>query len=327
MKHVFITGISGLLGANLVPLLLGQGFIVKALLRNLKNYRELQHQNLTLIQGNLMDDLSGYLENIDIFIHIAAETAQNLLNYKDYYNPNVKAAVHLQKLCIQKKVKKFIFISSANTLGFGTLENLGDENQVMKFPFTESFYAQSKKEAEDFLLLKKDQIETLILNPTFMLGEKDSKPSSGKIILMILNKKLVFYPSGGKNFVHVKDVAQGIINAINYGKNGEKYLLAGENLSYQSFFKKFNQLSGQKTVLIPLPNFLLIFLGFFGNFLRFFNIKTELNSTNMKILRINNYFSNQKSVQELHIKYHTVDEAIGEALVYFKTDFNQDFRY
>ena len=58
-----------------------------------------------------------------------------------------------------------------------------------------------------------------------MLGAYDTKPSSGKIILMGLNKKLLFHPPGGKNFVHVRDVAKGLISCLEKGKNGERFVL------------------------------------------------------------------------------------------------------
>ncbi|WP_435522940.1 NAD-dependent epimerase/dehydratase family protein [Chryseobacterium indoltheticum] len=129
---------------------------------------------------------------------MAAETNQNLLRLSDYSKLNVDVTIHLFSLCKKAGIKKFVFVSSANTMGYGSETDLGNENLPMKAPFTKSFYAQSKWEAEQFLLNNSNGIKTIILNPTFMLGKYDSKPSSGKIILMGWKKKIVFYPPGGK---------------------------------------------------------------------------------------------------------------------------------
>ena len=214
-------------------------------------------------------------------------------------------------------VQKFLFVSTANTLGFGNTAFLGSEKAPKLYPFTRSFYAQSKLEAEDYLLKNGKNTDVIIVNPTFMIGAYDSKPSSGKIIFWAWKKKLIFYPKGGKNFVHVEDAANGIVKAVENGKNGEKYLLANQNLSYKEFFKKVNRITRQNPIMIPIPNKLLSFLGLIGDGLRKLKIKTDLCSAHMKALQIYNYYSNQKSIKELGVQYQPIDKAIEDAVQYF----------
>ncbi|MEC4113415.1 NAD-dependent epimerase/dehydratase family protein [Myroides pelagicus] len=320
MKNVFITGITGLLGTNLALDLLAKGYTVKALLRNKKSYTLIDHHNLELIQGNLFDILDQHLTQVDVCIHIAAETAQHYTDYERYQRINVEASKHLQESCIRTGVKKFVFISSANSLGFGTLTNPGDQYTPLKKPFTDSFYAQSKREAEVCLLKNTDKIHTIILNPTFMLGPYDRKPSSGKIILMAWKKKIIFSPPGGKNFVNVKDVVKAINNSLLSGRNGEKYLIANENLSYHTFFTKLNTLTNQSPIIVNIPKPLLISIGYLGDLLRKLGVQTSLSSTNMKILCIGNYYDNAKSIKELKVQYQPIDFGIIQAIEYFKTN-------
>jgi nucleoside-diphosphate-sugar epimerase len=318
MKKIFITGLNGLLATNLSNDLLGNGFLVKGLIRNKLKFKGHNHKNLAIIQGDLFDELSPHLNGIDIVIHAAAETNQNLINYSDYRKTNYDATIQLFNTAIECHVKKFIFISTSSTLGYGSINNLGNEQQKIRFPFDNSLYTKSKLEAENYLLQNNDKIEVIIINPSFMLGPYDSKPSSGKIILMAWKKKIIFYPSGGKNFVHVKDASAGIINSLEKGKNGEKYLIANENLSYAEFFSKLNHLTNQNPIMIKIPKQLLIALGYFGDFLRMLNIKTSISSVNMKILCVKNFYSNDKSVTALNIKYRPVDFAIKDAIAYFQ---------
>ena len=318
MKTVFLTGINGLLGTNLASELLNRGFYVKGLIRDRVKYQGPAHENLELIEGELLDNLQPFCTGCDYLVHAAAETRQNLLQYSAYQKINIEAAVHLFQTAMQCGVKKFVFVSTANTLGYGSSERPGTEQEKMKFPFSASFYARSKKEAEAHLQKNTNKPEVVLIHPCFMLGAFDTKPGSGKIILMAWKKKLVFYPPGGKNFVHVRDVTEGIIRSFENGRHGEKYLLAGENLSYFEFFQKLNRTLNQQTLLIKIPRPVLRVLGYWGDLLRFFRLETNLCSVNMEALCINNFYSNEKSVSELGMTYRPVEEAIRDAVSYFK---------
>lgn len=318
MKKVFVTGTTGLLGTNVLIKLLNDGYSVIALVRKKSSDMGTENENLTWVEGDLFTDISEHLKGVDCVIHIAAETRQNLLSYHDYRKINHEAVVHLFSQAVAVGAKRFIFVSSANTLGYGSIQEPGNEKSPQKYPFTCSLYAKSKLEAEHFLLENNKTTEVVIANPSFMIGAYDQKPSSGRIIYWAWKKKVVFYPKGGKNFVHAEDAAIGIVNAIEKGKKGEKYLLAGENLKYKDFFKKINRITTQNPFMIPIPNTGLIVLGKIGDALRALHIKTDLSSENMKALRIDNFYSNLKSVQELGIRYQSIDKAVEDAVVYFK---------
>ena len=325
MTRAFLTGINGLLGTNLANDLLQSGYRVTGLVRDRSRYKGIEHSNLEILEGNFDTDLSESLTKVDVFIHVAAETRQNITDYSHYLKVNYEATIDLFQMAVRCKVKKFVFVSTANTMGFGSLSDPGNEMKQIRPPFRSSFYAKSKLEAENYLLSNKDKIETIVVNPTFMLGAYDTKPSSGKIILMGWKKKVIFYPPGGKNFVHVKDVSRGIISGIEKGKSGEKYLLANDNLSYLEFFKRLNKVTNQKPLMIGLPKTALRVMGYCGDLLRFLRIKTSLSSTNMSILCVNNYYSNHKSKEELGIDYSPVDQSIKDAVDYFSgIDFGKD---
>lgn len=318
MKKVFITGATGLLGTNVIIKLLKDGYIVIALVRQKRKYLGEEDENLKLMEADLSSDVSMFLKGVDCIIHIAAETRQDLLNYDDYGYVNHDMTMNLAIQAENCGVKKFLFISTANTLGYGNKEEPGNEEMGQKYPFTRSLYAQSKLEAENHLLQNDKGMEVIILNPTFMIGAHDSKPSSGKLIFWAWKKKLVFYPKGGKNFVHVEDVASGIVNAIEKGRDGEKYILANENLSYKAFFKKINEITDQKPIMLPIPGMVLNVLGRVGDGLRKLKKKTNLSTPNMKALQVHNYYSNQKSINVLDIQYQSVDTAVVDAIEYFK---------
>ena len=319
MKKVFVTGANGLLGTNLIIQLLEENYRVKALVRNTSNFKLISNEKVQVIEGNLgnLKVLNEQINDCEFVVHIAANTNQNLLLLENYYEDNVKGTRNIIAACKTNPVKKLVYIGTANTFGYGDLTKPGDERKPMRSPFTKSYYAQSKQQAQELVDSESYAVNVTSICPTFMIGAHDTKPSSGKIIVMFMNKKMFFYPSGGKNFIHEKDVVQGIIRAMNLPESGGKYILSHENLSYHQFFRKVAALNHQKTCFIPIPNFLLYFLGLIGDGIRFMGIKTSLSSVNTKILTIKNYYSNQKAKTELGISFTPIDNAIIDAINYF----------
>lgn len=320
MKAIFVTGVNGLLGTNTVNLFLSRGYKVIGLIRDYNSYKGVQHKNLKLITGTLFDDFTDLLKDVDYVVHIAAVTSQNILSKRYYWKINSSATKQLYQAALISDIKKFIFVSTANTIGFGSKQNPGSEENPMRDPFLDSIYAVSKQSAENYLLTADRDMDTVIVNPTFMLGAYDTKPSSGKIILMSWKKRVILYPPGGKNFVHVEDVAQGILSAIQRGKNGERYILSNENLSFYDFYKKVNINTSQNPLMIGVPKWLLMIFGYMGDALRYLNIATSLSSVNTRILSINNFYSNSKSIAELDLDYKPIDKAINDAVEYFSRE-------
>ena len=161
------------------------------------------------------------------------------------------------------------------------------------------------------------QIEIVTACPTFMLGAWDSRPSSGRIILRGYHRRIVFYPPGGKNFVAAGDVARGIVTALTEGHNGEQYLLAGENLTYSEFYRLLATRTHCRQRLVQIPAWLLLAIGTIGDWLSKTGLKSEITRANMRLLCVGNYYSNAKSVRELHLRYRPLAEAIDEAVNWF----------
>ncbi len=317
---VLVTGANSLLGTNIVECLLEQGYQVRGLLRDMRRFYLSPHPNFTLIKGDFTDQetITQALQGCDYVIHVAACTDQDIPDYSHYYRINVETTHQLFLLAVRAGLKRFVYVSTANCFGFGSKEEPGDETRPTRSPFTGSYYARSKQDAQESLLKLKELMDVVIVNPTFMLGAYDSKPSSGQIILMAYRKKIVFCPPGGKNFIHVADAAMGVVNALTSGQNGEAYLLSGVNLTYKEFFKKLAETAGYKSLYITLPRFVLLAIGHFGNFLQKLGIPNRFTLTNMKILCIGNYYTNSKAACSLGLQTRPIETAIQDALQWFK---------
>jgi nucleoside-diphosphate-sugar epimerase len=158
-------------------------------------------------------------------------------------------------------------------------------------------------------------MEVVIVNPTFLLGSHIEPTGSGQLLYRAYKKKIVFYPPGGKNIVHVEDVASAIVNALDKGRNGERYLLSGDNVSFRKLYQlaaaENNQMA---SLLIPIPRFLLQVVGGAGSVLNALGVKTNITFANVSIFLINNHYSNQKAVNELQVTFRSSVETIKDSI-------------
>ncbi len=317
MKTVFVTGANGLLGTNLVLELLRRNYAVKALVRDKKRFIDYTHPNLRLVTGDIRDrdSLEKGIQGCTLAVHTAADTSQKHLKLQDYDPINLQGTKNILEICRAMNIQKLVYIGTANTFGYGTAREPGNEERPPAAPFTRCLYAQSKIRVQEMVdAAARHGINVVTVSPSFMIGPYDYKPSSGRILQMALNRRIVFYPPGGKNFIHAADVARGVVNALEEGRPGEKYLMVNENLTYREFFRIITRLTGKKPLMIPLVRPALIVAGCAGSILRSLGIPTSLSVNNMKILCINNYYTNRKVLSRFNMTFLTTEEAVRDAL-------------
>ena len=318
--NVLVTGANGLLGHHVVMELLNRQHTVHIIVRS-RQHIYFDISSTKVFEGNFADykSLSGAAQGCDAIIHIAAVTAVDLIRLEDYRAINVAGVATIIQVANELDITRMVYISSANTVGFGNEQQAGDERLTIQYPFTESFYAQSKAEAEQLMVeaSRRHDKHVVIINPSFMLGAYDTKPGSGKLLLMGYKRSLLFIPKGGKNFVLVHNVAIATCNALILGRNGERYLASGTNLSFKEYYTLQKQVGNYRQHIIELPGFLVLLMGKAGDLIRRMGIRTELCTLNLRQLMIREYYSNQKAVTELHLPQSEVKTAVSEAIDWF----------
>ena len=321
---ILVTGANGLLGHHVVMQLLERKYDVRIIVRSTKDICfDLNKVEVEL--GNFTESSVFRKAAIgcDAVIHIAAVTATNLLNYHDYVPVNLDANRIIIEVCNHLNINTILFVSTTNTIGYGTNDSCSDEKSPFQFPFTQSYYARTKLEAEKIYenaaIAPKSDSEShiVIIHPAFMIGAYDVKPSSGKLMLLGLKKRLMLVPRGGKNFVATADVATAICNALTMGSNGEHYLATGINLSFKEFYQIQSRVGGYKQTIIELPDIVLEFAGKIGDLFQLLGVKTDLCTRNINQLLIREYYSNNKIKSVLRMPQMPIDKAIESALEWF----------
>ena len=323
MKKVLVTGANGLLGANVVRKLSSIGYLVKAMIRIGSNALSLKGAEYELFEGEITnkEDVFEAVSDCDYVIHSAAQTALAASSLEAFIEINVKATRLIVEACKHFKIKRFVFVSTANCYTNGTIDNPGDETSGFMPWLKGSGYAYSKYLAQQEVLLnvKKHAFPAIIVSPTFLIGPYDAKPSSGTLLLHGYKNRIVFYPPGGKSFIDVEMAAKAICNALTKGRIGVSYLLAGRNMTYKDFFRIVEKQSGQRKIRIQIPYAILSTIGGISSLIeKLFSFSLPLNAVNARLLSLDNYFSNKKAVSELGLEETDVGDAVADAIDWFK---------
>ncbi|SMC80347.1 NAD-dependent epimerase/dehydratase family protein [Moheibacter sediminis] len=322
-KKVLLTGATGFLGYNIARVLAEKGYEITVSVRSKNNILFLEELGCIVKYGSLNDEefIDSIVQDQDYVIHCASLTEQSNPDFEVYRAANILSTELLVKASKKFEIKRFILVSTANCFTNGTIEAPGNENSGFMDFLKNSNYAYSKYLAQQLVLkeTKSNDFPGIIVAPTFMIGGYDRKPSSGKLLLYVHKNRFVFYPSkGGKSFVDVNAAAEAVVSSLLIGKTGECYLLAGINKTYREYFTEINKNSNskRKKIFVPIPFF--IAKGLIGILNLFPSGKNKMLSANLKLFFTENYFTNQKAMQELGMTETDLGKSISSSIEWFR---------
>lgn len=320
---VFVTGASGFLGNNLVKTLVANGQEVVALVRTESAKRIFPASPLLrFCMGDLdnIEDLLRAADGCDAFVHTAADTRMWPSADKAQYTVNVAYTRNILQVARRAGVGKLIHVSTVNTLKPGrSKEQPGTEafpETTLEHPLG---YVATKRLAQRLVLeAAAEGLPAVVVNPSFMLGPHDYKPSSGALLLALQQGKVPGYTAGGRNFVHVQDVVAGILSAIEKGRTGECYILGHQNLLYREFFDMASELTGKKAGRLYLPPWLTLGYGYANMaWSRLSGKAPALSPPMARAASEVQFYSPEKAVLAFNLPQTPIETAIAETLAWF----------
>ncbi|MCH7408939.1 NAD-dependent epimerase/dehydratase family protein [Belliella sp. DSM 111904] len=319
MKKVLVTGAAGLLGCNVVRALIAAQYKPVCLVRKSTDVSGLNGLPCDMVYGSVENhhEILSAMSGCEAVIHAASIYVDPKNDYSNFEKINIEGTKNMLKVASALKVSKFIYISTANTLSPGDKVSPGTELNDFKDFHLRSHYLNSKYLAEQLVLehVVRDELDAVIIHPTFMLGSYDIKPSSGRILSHGLGKKIIFAPPGGKNFVHVMDVATVVVRSLHETLAGDRFLVGGENLSYKEFFNILSHQAQQTSRIVCIPRWLFLTAAWITQILK--NNKSEFNLSSARVLGRGNYYSSTKASKYFKYQPTPVTLAVGDALEWF----------
>jgi nucleoside-diphosphate-sugar epimerase len=265
---IFVTGATGYIGQQLTARLLNQGHRVHALCRSMPKGMLYEHPNLRLFFGDLSNRhmLADAMDGCEQVYHLAAYARPWAKNSSTFFEINVKGTVNILDAALAANVKKLVFNSTGATFGTSNGKPITEETVRKVDFFTE--YESSKFIAEERIqhyALK--GLQGVIVHPFRVYGPGLWSESNAvsNLIKMYVEGNWHVIPGDGKtlgSFSFIDDVVDGNLLAMEHGKSGERYILGGENLSFNDFFAMLKRLSGKDYFMthVPLPLMLLFAL-------------------------------------------------------------------
>lgn len=307
---VLLLGATGLLGRNVLQILLERGIAVRALVRS-----SLDVPGVEVIRGSILskDDLLAAAHGCKAIINCAGTTDMKLPSVEDFLPVNRDLPAMLCEVATREGIGVLVHTSTANTIVCGTCEHPSDESAPFGPPYDKSPYAISKKAGEDALMEYASghpELRIVIVNPGFMLGAYDSKPSSGQMVVLGWKMPLLFVTSGAKSILHVRDAAGAIVNALEQGSG--RYLLTGECMSMKEYYKLQAAVGGYKQLCVALPDWTAEFLGVIGAALKFLGIKNDIYPHNVRQLEYEEWYTCARARRDLGYTLTPVETAIRD---------------
>jgi len=263
---IYITGATGFIGSNLTKRLIEEGNTVHALIRNPEKSKKINFENVFFKEGNLLDTNSLYqgMKGCEEVYHLAAFARPWAKQQDTYYKINVQGTLNVLIAAIKADVRKVVITSTAGVLGPSgkdlSTENSGSNN----IPFTE--YEKTKILMEEKVWqLPKKQTQVVIVLPSRLYGPGELTVSNSVTKLIKLYSKGLWrlIPGNGQsigNYVFIDDVLDGLILAMKKGKSGERYIIGGQNLSYNEFFETLGKVLGKNRFMIKIPLKIIMFI-------------------------------------------------------------------
>ncbi len=249
MSVAVVSGANGFLGAHLVRALLAAHVSVRALVRSDSNVANLEGLSLEVQRGDLTDDvfLRAVFADATFFFHLAALYTQDPSCRREMYQVNVDWTRQILRVAAEAGCRRIVHTSTIGVIGQPE-HGLADETTPYNLGDRASDYVRSKRLGELAALeLAAAGAPIVVVNPCAPVGAYDRVPTAtGRRIVQVLAGKVPSYPPGGINFVPAKDVAAGMILAVERGKLGERYILGHRdgNLDLPAFLDVMGEVSG-----------------------------------------------------------------------------------
>jgi len=312
-----VTGATGLVGGNLVRALVARGRRVRILVRPTSRLDHLADvQGLEPVGGDVTqpETLVQACDGVEHVFHCAAQVSMWPRLADAMWRVNVDGTDAVLAAVRRTGVRRLVHCSRVDALGLPE----GDAPATEETPWNwdrlglENPYARTKYESQRRVLAAAaTEVDAVVVNPTYMLGAYDARPSSGRMILEVAAGRAVGYPTGGNNFVDVEDVAEAMITAAGRGIRGECYILGGVDLTYREVFTLIADVVGVAPPRVALPYPLARLGGWAGDLLgAVTGREPAVNTTTVRMGYVRHYYSARKAVAALGMRQTALREPI-----------------
>ena len=327
VMRVGITGANGFIGNHLTRHVASLGHEVNAFL--LRDTSDTLLENFThqVYWGDVLnsESLHPFLKNCDVLFHLAGFNRYWSRDTKAFHRLNVIGPKNIATACMATGIEKIVHVSSCITLGVSEQPVTRNEKSEFNLAGKRFLYAESKKAGEDEMKLwaMEKGLPVVIVNPASAIGEMDYGPTPiGEPIIDICKGWWPVWVDGGACFIDVRDLVQGLWLALEKGREGQQYLLTGENLTNKDFMAEVAKHAGKGQPKVRVPKTLLGVVAHCQEWLanNITHKAPKLTVGMQGLIGKYLYYESAKASDELGFQPKPCDRAIERSIQWFRTN-------
>ena len=280
-----------------------------------------------MVVGDLNDpnSLNAALKDCHYLYHVAADYRLWSRNPEELYQSNVEGTRNIMLAALQQGIQRIVYTSSVATLGLHADGSAANEDSPVSLSDMIGDYKRSKYLAEREVdnLIAEQNLPAVIVNPSTPVGAGDIKPTpTGQMILDAVTGKMPAYVDTGLNIVHVEDVADGHLAAMDRGIIGERYILGAVDMTLQEILSYIFKSIDQKPPTIKLPHNLILPIAWLMERIALVtNSPPRITVSGVQLAKKRMFFSHAKASQKLSYSPRPAEQALDDAVKWFQEFF------
>jgi dihydroflavonol-4-reductase len=321
---VLVTGGAGFIGSHLVRRLVDQGAFVRVLELPQAPVAHLPREGIEVVRGDIRDRraVAGAVQDCRAVYHLAANPNLWTQQRGLFRQVNYQGAVNVLEAAVAAGVPRILHTSTESILSRARQTGPIAEEQRVGLGDVIGPYCRSKFLAEQHAFrLARGGAPVVIVNPTLPVGPGDwGRSPPTQLLLDFCRGRRREYLDADLNLIDVRDVADGMVRALERGVPGRRYLLGNENLSIRQVFAHLARLTGLPEPRRRVPYVVALAAAYASEFVA--NVFTHrcpaATVTGVKLTRRTMHFDAHRSLEELDLRPRPVSESLADAVTWFR---------
>jgi dihydroflavonol-4-reductase len=255
--RVFLTGATGFVMGVVARALRARDDEVVALVRSPSRATSLSALGCELVAGDVVDptDAVDELRRCDALIHGAAiyEIGVNAERRRQMEETNVIGTRRILEVARTAGTPRVVYVSTIAAFGNTHGEIVAEGHRPTSPPT--SAYEDTKRRAHEIAVdAARSGAPIVIVQPGQVYGPNDHS-AVGANFRALAEGRLRYrtFEDLGLNLVHVDDLADGILRALDRGTPGECYILGGEIATLGDAYRAIAEVTGRSLPAFVLP--------------------------------------------------------------------------
>jgi dihydroflavonol-4-reductase len=321
---VLVTGASGFVGSAVARKLAARGYTVRALVRTSSPRTNFADFPCELAEGDMRDAaaMTRAAQGARYLFHVAADYRLWARDSEDIVRNNREGTRATMQAALAAGVERVVYTSSVATLKPRS-GRAAEETSRHDESTAPGAYKRSKVVAERLVeeMVREAGLPAVIVNPSTPIGPRDVKPTpTGRIIVEAASGRMPAFIATGLNLVHVDDVAEGHLLALERGAVGRSYVLGGEDVGLQEMLAVIARLTGRRAPGVQLPRTPLYPLAYAAEAVASVTGREPFLTVDaLKMAKYHMFFDSSRAARELGYGARPYQEGLADAITWFRS--------